>query len=318
MTKLIHVVAAAIVDAQGKIFLARRPDDKHQGGLWEFPGGKVEPGESALSALGRELNEELGIVVTQAAPLITVPYHYPDKSVLLEIFVVDQFDGTPWGREGQQTGWFERRQLDQLSFPAANRPIVDAVLLPTSIAISPSVLLSPEQLLGWGESALAAGAGGLMLRLPTAADDRFMALASAFLASFSTRTLAILNTRLEIAEQLQAPALHLSQRQFQTLGCREAFSGRWLGVSCHSDTELQAAQALGANYATLSPVAATQTHPDAIPLGWSRFQALCKEAALPVYGLGGMRKDDIPQAIKNGGQGIAAIRGWSTLEPKQP
>lgn len=125
---IIHVAAAVIEDGLGHIFLAKRPDDKHQGGLWEFPGGKVEQGESAQTALMRELEEELGIKVIHSQALIQVPYHYVDKSVFLDVFRVTAFSGSPWGKEGQETRWVAINQLSGYAFPAANQPIVNAVL----------------------------------------------------------------------------------------------------------------------------------------------------------------------------------------------
>ena len=136
MSKLIHVAAAVILNDKGQVLLAKRPDDKHQGGLWEFPGGKVEPDEPVLEALTRELDEELGIRVTSARPLIQVPHHYPDKSVLLDVFEVDAFSGEPWGREGQPVRWVDAHLLDDYDFPAANRPILAAAQLPSRLVIT--------------------------------------------------------------------------------------------------------------------------------------------------------------------------------------
>ena len=109
------------------VFLAKRLADAHQGGLWEFPGGKVEPGESAEQALVRELDEELGIEITAIEPFISVPFNYPDKSVLLEVFTVTAFAGVPFGREGQETAWVALTELSKLQFPAANLPIIEKI-----------------------------------------------------------------------------------------------------------------------------------------------------------------------------------------------
>lgn len=124
--KRVHV-AAAVIRRDGRIFIARRPAHLHMGGLWEFPGGKVETGESVKAALIRELEEELGIVVRECTPLLQVPHNYPDKSVLLDVWEVYQFDGEPEGLEGQETCWVMPAALTSFEFPEANKPIVAAV-----------------------------------------------------------------------------------------------------------------------------------------------------------------------------------------------
>ena len=122
--KRVHVAAAVIRGADGRVLIAKRPQDKHQGGLWEFPGGKVEPGESVESALRRELQEELGIDIRQARPLIQVRHDYPDKQVLLDIWKVTRFLGEPFGKEGQECRWVPLAELHNYQFPDANGPIV--------------------------------------------------------------------------------------------------------------------------------------------------------------------------------------------------
>ncbi len=132
MTKQIHVAAGVIVrgvaERNVEILLAKRPDHLHKGGLWEFPGGKVEAGESAVEALRRELVEELGITVQEAGPLLEVPYVYPEKTVLLDVYLVSLFAGEPEGKEGQAIRWVSLTALRDFAFPEANAPIVDYLL----------------------------------------------------------------------------------------------------------------------------------------------------------------------------------------------
>lgn len=127
--KPLHVAAAAIV-RDGNILLSRRPEHLHQGGKWEFPGGKVEKGETVEQALARELEEELAIRPSNARQLIRVQHAYSDLTVLLDVWRVDGFSGTPEGLEGQEIQWFTPNDLLALEFPAANVPIVKSVLLP--------------------------------------------------------------------------------------------------------------------------------------------------------------------------------------------
>jgi 8-oxo-dGTP diphosphatase len=125
--KRVHVAVGVVVDGDRRILVARRPDHVHQGGLWEFPGGKVETGETVEVALVRELAEELAIEVVRCQPLIAVQHDYADKAVLLDVWWVDDFRGEAHGREGQPWQWIAAADLHTLSFPAANQPIIAAI-----------------------------------------------------------------------------------------------------------------------------------------------------------------------------------------------
>ena len=124
---IIHVAVGVIVDANKRILISLRPDHVHQGGLWEFPGGKLETGESLQQALIRELSEELGLIATKIRPLIEIHHDYSDKSVLLDVCWVDQFEGLPEGKEGQAIRWVTAAELLQYAFPEANQPIIQAI-----------------------------------------------------------------------------------------------------------------------------------------------------------------------------------------------
>ena len=125
--KQILVAAAAIFNPEGQLLIAKRSDDQHQGGLWEFPGGKVEADETIENALKRELHEEIGIEVTALDPLIRVSHDYSDKSVVLDVWLVSAFKGLAHGKEGQQIKWIDPKEMGQYEFPAANTPIVLAL-----------------------------------------------------------------------------------------------------------------------------------------------------------------------------------------------
>lgn len=308
--RLIHVAAAVILDENQHILLARRPDDKHQGGLWEFPGGKVEAGESAVRALDRELHEELGIRVCRARPLIQIPHHYADKSVLLDVFVVDRFDGEAHGREGQPVRWVSADRLSDYSFPAANRPILAAARLPARLLITGPARDAADYR-ARTEAALALGLRWVMLRAPELPEADFCELYRQLLplCEAAGTTLAV-NCDLALANRLQARALHLNRHRLAQLDGRDAFHGEWLSASCHDQSELALAAELGLDFATLSPVAPTGSHPGAESLGWQGFSRLCSDTTLPVYVLGGMGEKDLNDAWANGAQGIAAISAW--------
>ncbi|WP_432696300.1 Nudix family hydrolase [Marinobacterium sp. YM272] len=311
-SRLIHVAAAVIVDEQQRILIARRPDDKHQGGLWEFPGGKVESGEPVQMALSRELDEELGIQVEQARPLIRISHHYPDKSVLLDVWKVTGFAGTAHGREGQPVQWVSAGELCNYTFPAANRPIVKAAQLPPRLWIT-GALDSIELSTLKHNIAIAAERGPcqFMLRDP-ALDEARLAQIYRQLKPWCDANgyPLILNASVELANELNADRLHLSSARLNELESRASFSGTWLSASCHNETELNRTAELGLDFVTLSPVALTASHPDAEPLGWPRFYGLTEQAVIPAYALGGVGEVDLAEAWQQGGQGIASISDW--------
>lgn len=125
MTKRIHVAVGIITNSAGEILLAKRPDHLHQGGKWEFPGGKVEAGETVTQALIRELKEEVALDVTDSQPFMALSFDYPDKQVLLDIHSVTEFNGTAQGLEGQLIAWVTKADLVNYDFPDANKPILE-------------------------------------------------------------------------------------------------------------------------------------------------------------------------------------------------
>ncbi|WHI48274.1 8-oxo-dGTP diphosphatase MutT [Microbulbifer sp. VAAF005] len=127
MSKVVHVAVGVVTRGDGKILIARRPDHLHMGGRWEFPGGKVEVGESVQEALYRELLEEVAIEVQELQPLVEIRHDYPEKTVLLDTWQVTQFTGEALGREKQEIKWVSAGELDNFHFPDANQAIIEAV-----------------------------------------------------------------------------------------------------------------------------------------------------------------------------------------------
>ena len=120
----LHVAVGVIQDSNGRVLVALRSERQHQGGFWEFPGGKVEKGETAREALCRELYEELGIEVDMAVPFQLLDFKYVDRRVLLDVWRVTRFSGEPVARESQPIEWRAVTDLNPDEFPEANRPII--------------------------------------------------------------------------------------------------------------------------------------------------------------------------------------------------
>lgn len=308
MTNQVHVAVGVIQDASGSILVAKRGAHQHLANKWEFPGGKVEPGESVLSALKRELCEELGIEARLAEPLIQIPFHYPDKKVLLDVWVVKSFAGEARGREGQQIAWVESGQLGQLDFPQANKPIVLAIFLPTVIAIS-GEFSDLQDCISKSRRAIESGAQAIMLR--TKGDASLSSAAVKTVREFLYDRNAELILHSSVLQSLgqqdvDCLALHLESKflleQFERpKGCR------LLGASCHSRRELELAVQLGCDYVSLSPVKPTLSHPQAETIGWDAFRTLVADCPIPVYALGGLSFLDLSKARSYGAQGVVCL-----------
>ena len=307
--KRVHVAAAVIRGTDGSILIARRADSQHQGGLWEFPGGKVEAGESVEMALGRELQEELGITVESARPLIKVQHDYPDKQVLLDVWEVSSFTGQPHGAEGQPLAWVTQRELADYEFPAANEPIVAAARLPDQYLITPDRLETPQLLRGL-KKAVADGIKLVQLRAPNGYDPKYRDLAVDATGLCAGKAQLMLKGPLEWLGDFPSAGWHLTAAQLRKYAAkgRPLSKDRWLAASCHNAEELALAEQMGVDFVTLSPVLPTQTHPDAQPLGWEQVQQLIAGFSKPVFLLGGLGPDDLQQVWAIGAQGVAGIR----------
>jgi len=298
-------------DASGRVLLAQRQPGKHLAGSWEFPGGKSDPGEAPVDALARELREELGIVIESARPLIRIPHDYAEKRIVLDVWRVAAWSGSPEPREGQRLAWAELDALDRVPMPDADRPAVTALRLPPRCLVTPEFApAQADELLAGIERACARGIGLIQLRQPHWPLDALAAVARRALAACHAQgARLLLNADARLAAILGLDGVHLPARAAAALTQRPLPRDRWVGVSCHDAAELAHAAAIGADFATLSPVFETASHPGAQALGWERFEELVDDVAIPVYALGGLEPDDIDAAQMAGAQGIAAIRG---------
>jgi 8-oxo-dGTP diphosphatase len=314
LTAIVEVAAAVLLRAGGREFLlAQRPAGKVYAGYWEFPGGKVEAGESVRAALVRELHEELGITVTACAPWLTRTFTYPHATVRLNFWRV-----TAWEGEIGITAPLEHDAIDWLEcgksatvapILPANDPILKALALPTTMAITMAETEGVERTLERLEEALADG-----LRLIQVRDRGWPPAQRLWFAETVVRlahdrgALVVINGDAEIARRTEADGLHLPAAALAACGERPDFA--WVGASCHSAAEIARAGELGLDYALLGPVLPTPTHPENPGLGWAGFAAAAAGNTLPVLALGGLRPPMLAEAQAHGAHGIALMRGW--------
>lgn len=312
----VHVVAAVVCNGDA-VLVAKRPPAVHQGGKWEFPGGKVHAGEPAREALVRELREELDIEVQAAYPLITVHHTYPEKSVFLDVWRVTAYTGKPRGREGQHIEWVEPEHLLQLDFPEANRPIVQAARLPSLYLISDSRRFGQTTFLQRLERVLEAGVRLLQLREAHLAPADYRALAEQVAQRcHHWNAKLLLNADPGWVEECGADGVHLNSRRLQALRARPLDRRYWVAASTHNAEELKLAARFEVDFVVLGPVLPTLSHRRATPLGWQRFATLCAATNLPTYAIGGQRVEHLSVARGAGAQGLAMISGvWDAPNP---
>ncbi|MBA1146498.1 Nudix family hydrolase [Ectothiorhodospiraceae bacterium WFHF3C12] len=308
---VVHVAVGVVADGQGRVLLAQRHAGTHQGGKWEFPGGKVEPGEHVVAALRRELAEEIGIIVEATEPLVRIPHDYGDRHVVLDVHRVTAFRGDARGLEGQPLEWVQPADLPRFDLPAANRPITAFLALPRACLVTPEVANADRFLAGIGD-ALRGGTRFVQLRRHDLAREELLAvIRDARDLSRSAGGVLVVNASPELALESGADGCHLSARAAAgySPGRRPLPPGAWLGISCHDRAEIEHALSLRADYLFVSPVQPTPTHPDAVPLGWHGLRALIRDVPVPVFALGGVGPAALETARRHGAHGIAAIRG---------
>lgn len=308
---IVHVAVAVIKNLHEQFLIAKRSENAHQGGLWEFPGGKVENDESVLEALKRELFEELGITLIQASPLIRIPHDYGDKSVLLDVWCVDEFTGSPFGKEGQETCWINASDFSAYDFPAANVPIITAIQLPTKYMITGDFKTEKELLLKI-QSGLDENIKLIQFRAYNLPEDIYFNYAkSLYSLCEKENAQLILNTSVKNYKKYKAynfsRGLHLNSKEMKLFSSGDSNGDILISTSTHNYEELLLAEKMDIDFILLSPVNTTESHPNSIPLGWEKFKQLTEQVTIPVYALGGMTIGDIKKAKINGAQGIAAI-----------
>lgn len=330
--RTLSVVAALLENARGEILMAKRPLTKAHGGLWEFPGGKIETDEAASEALRRELQEELGLSIGVSEPFARTQHQYADWQLDLHTLRVhnDAPSVREWiqqhhkvGLEGQALRWVAPARLHRLAMPEADRPIAKVLGLPRQWLITPeppakdAPSTARRQWLMQLERALVRGQRLVLFRVktqPLQALHALACLARDLVAHHGGEIL--LHDDFELCQRWRFGGVHLSGKALGKLKTRTLAPEFWLSASCHDAEQLNRAQALGCDFVSLAPVQVTRSHPGVEPLGWPRFAELAKSVSMPVYALGGMKPEDLPIANSHGAYGVAGISEF--WQPEAP
>ena len=312
---IVEVAAAVLLrdDAQ-EFLLAQRPPGKVYAGYWEFPGGKLEVGESIRDALVRELWEELGIRVTEATPWLVREFTYPHATVRLNFWRVTAWEGEigiTAPLEHSAVAWQRRGQAETVSpMLPANAPILKALALPDTLCITCIEENGEDAEMSRIEARLALGRPFIVqLRdkhLPYA--ERLWQADAMRALTADTPALLVINDDADMARQCRADGLHLSTGSLRQCTVRPDF--HWVGASCHNADELALATQLGLDYVLLGSVLPTASHPGAPTLGWKHFARITAQTPIPVFALGGLGEAHRAQALASGAHGLAMMRNW--------
>lgn len=304
---IVDVAVGVLRRADGRFLLASRPEGKPYAGYWEFPGGKLEPGEGVAHALARELHEELGVTIGAVLPWVVREFEYPHAHVRLHFCRVNDWRGELHPHEGQTLRFCTLDDLPEPLLPATI-PVLRWLALPEALAVTNAFELGVEVFLQRLKTRLGRGLRLLLFREPRLPGASASALFEAVLAhAHAAGARLVVSSRHPLEWAQRADGCHLTARDL--LSARQRPALPWLGASVHDAAELAHAASLGLDYATLGPVLPTRSHPDAALLGWSGFGALALQSAVPLYALGGLTMADLGKAQSHGAQGIALQRG---------
>lgn len=307
MNQKVHVAVGVIRNKANQYLISKRHAHLHQGGLWEFPGGKVESNETVYDALCRELHEEIGIEVKYAEPLLKISYSYPDKDVYLDVWLVDDFTGIAASSTEQAVKWVCLSELSNYNFPLANKSILKCLSLSTYYAIT-GKFQNKEDYIFHFTRCLNKGIKLIQLRYTADNSEALISLAniSKSLCEKENAKLVV-NADADFLQRCDVDGIHLNSHRLFQYSSRPINPDKILVASVHNINELQQAIKIEADFVVVSPVLKTTSHPDAIPLGWDGFEEIISHSSIPVFALGGMKQDILPKVKQYGAFGIAAI-----------
>jgi 8-oxo-dGTP diphosphatase len=307
MTAPVEVAVGVLVRPDGACVLAQRPAGKPYAGWWEFPGGKIEAGETVGQALARELHEELGLDIRHARRWITLGHVYPHATVRLHFCRVFEWSGEPHGREGQAFTWLMPGIGAVEPLLPATVPVMRLLALPACYSLSAIAAVGIDAFLPRFEDALARGMRLFQLREPGIDEDTVGHWLRALQPPGTRHGATILASSRHGGVWRAADGVHLTSDAL--LACERRPEARWVAASVHDRAQLLRAAELGVDFAVLGPVAQTASHPGQPALGWQRFEQIAEDTPIPLFAIGGLASGDVTLALSHGAHGIAQLGG---------
>jgi len=306
--KIIKAVVGVLRNESGQLLIAKRQDHQFMAGFWELPGGKVEPQESDQEAIIRELQEELGIVATSLSLHQTMVYQYTDRIIELGIYNIDNYRNIPKGAEGQEISWTAIKNLNHYKLLPTMSAFINSITLPNKYWITPSSNHQSDEWMRKFDEKMTQDISLVQLRAKTELPTDFVE--NLYKKCKQNHVKLLLNTVGKTFNETHCDGWHLTTGEMLKLTQKPCTDDKLLGASTHNLEEALTAQKLGADFVVISPVQATQTHPDTIPIGWEIAKEVVNKLNIPVYFLGGMSLNDLDKTLKLGAQGIAGVSAF--------
>ena len=308
---VVDVAVGVLIRPDGRFLLASRPEGKPYAHYWEFPGGKLEPGETVATALARELHEELGVEITAVNPWVVREFEYPHAHVRLHFCRVVDWQGEPHAREGQAFRFCSLDDLPAGPLLPATVPVLRWLDLAPLYAITDAAGTGFAEFLRRLEHQLERGLRLVLFREPDLDRPRADPIFRGTLARVrACGGRLLVSSRHPWEWAAAADGVHLTSRDLAA--CPRRPDAPWVCASTHDAAQLERAAALGADFAVLGPVLKTTSHPDEPGIGWSAFASIAARTSIPVYAIGGLSPKDLARAQSLGAHGIAAQRAaWT-------
>jgi 8-oxo-dGTP diphosphatase len=310
----IKVVVGILRNHKQQILISKRQNHQFMPDFWELPGGKIKQRELPKKAIIRELKEELGIVATHLSIHKNITHQYSDRLIKLSIFNIHQYQQTPQGIEGQKIIWSDVNNLSSFKLLPTMKIFINSITLPNKYWITPSLNHQSCEWMAKFDEKINQGISLIQLRSKTTLNSHF--ITELYNKCQQHNIKLLLNTIDKSFNENYCDGWHITTAEMLALVKNPILKKsstakpKILGVSTHCLKEALMAQNLGADFIVISPIQATQTHPNATPLGWKIAQEVVKKINIPVYFLGGMGLRDLIKALKLNAQGIAGVSAF--------
>jgi len=303
----VNVSVAVLINANHQVLLGQRPPPKSWEGWWEFPGGKIEKGETSVDALYREIYEEIGVKISQFKKWVTRKYSYGGNDITLHFFKVQKWEGEVTSKENQKLVWTYLKNPNVFPILPANLFVQKAFDLPKYYAITNLSETSKKVFFNQLQNKITNGLKMIQVREKNISFNEFKIFSKEVIKICKPKNVkVIINSDVNLAYEIKSDGVHLTSKDLISIKTKP--KNLIVSASCHTQEEINIAEKLNIHFVVLSAVNKTKSHPNTKPIGWNKFQTIANKTNIPIYALGGLSTEDYEVALENGAVGIASQR----------